>query len=472
MTAAAGGPRSTEGSARVLVVDDEPVVRRTLARALMARGIAVDTAEGGLAALDLLRTRPVDAVLLDRGMPDPDGLAVLARVRQDHPDVEVVMMIPAGDPGAAEAALRAGAYDVVPKPLDAPDQVARLLERAAERRRLAAQVRSLAQRLSAQDPLGEIVVASARMEELDRRLGSAASTSSPVLVLGERGTGKELFARALHRRSNRAGAPLHVLRLAALPEALATTELLAALQEAEGGTLLLDDVDQLPPAAQAALARALGAARRPDVRLVATALPSIRDRVKEGAFRDDLFYRLGVIPLEIPPLRRRRDDVPVLAYHFLSRHAPRAGKEIRRIGVEALRRLREHAWPGNVRELAAVIEHAVVTARGEAILPADLPIGEPRAAALWDDEDLPTTAIADAALFDMPYADAKDRAVEAFDRAYVARLVKRAGGNVSEAARLAGMDRSNFRRLARRAEANADEKRPAARRATAGHKAR
>jgi DNA-binding NtrC family response regulator len=459
MSVSAGGPRSTEGSARVLVVDDEPVVRRTLARALMTRGIAVDTAESGTAALDLLRTRPVDAVLLDRGMPDLDGLTVLSHVRQDHPDVEVVMMIPAGDPASAEKALRAGAYDVVQKPLDTPDQIARLLERAAERRRLVAKARSLEARLSAQAPLGEIVLASARMEELDRRVSSAASTGSPVLILGERGTGKELFARAVHRRSNRAGSPLHVLRVGALPEALVTTELLAALQEAEGGTLLVDDVDQLAPAAQAALAQALGGARRPDVRLVATALPTIRDRVKEGAFRDDLFYRLGVIPLEIPPLRRRKDDIPVLAYHFLSRFAPRAGKEIRRIGVEAIRRLREHTWPGNVRELSAVIEHAVVMAKGDALMPADLPIGEPRAAADDDDDENTGSAVlGDAALFDMPYADAKDRAVETFDRAYVGRLMKRAGGNVSEAARLAGMDRSNFRRLMKRAEAKPDKK--------------
>jgi DNA-binding NtrC family response regulator len=451
-----------EGSARVLVVDDEPVVRRTLARALMGRGVAVDTAEGGMAALDLLRTRAIDAVLLDRAMPDMDGFAVLSRMRAEHPEVEVVMMIPAGDPAAAERALSAGAFDVVTKPIDAPDAVARSLGRAAERRRLAGKLRALEQRVSAQEPLGEIIVASARMEEIDRRVGSAASTSSPVLILGERGTGKELFARAVHRRSNRSGHKLQILRLAGLPESLATAELLGALEEAEGGTLLLDDLGELGAPAQAALSRALGtgelhagssAARRFDVRLVATALPTLRDRIKEGAFREDLFYRLGVIPIEIPPLRRHRDDIPVLAYHFLSRFAPRTGKDLRRIGVEALRRLREHAWPGNVRELSAVIEHAVVMARGDAILPADLPIADPGAPPEPDDDRvLPGAAIADAEVLEMPYADAKDHAVEAFDRAYVGRLMKRAGGNVSEAARLAGMDRSNFRRLLKKAQ--------------------
>ena len=450
MTGRASGPRGIEGSARVLVVDDEPVVRRTLARALMARGIAVDTAEGGAAAIDLLRTRAIDAVLLDRAMPDYDGLAVLSRMRQEHPDVEVVMMVPGADPAAAERALREGAYDVVHKPIEAPDMVARSVERAAERRRLIARARALEGKVAAQEPLGELVVASARMVELDRRATSVASTSAPVLILGERGTGKELFARAIHRRSNRAGGPLHALRLAGLPEGLALVELSGALEHAEGGTLILDDVADLPPAAQSALSRALEG-RAHDVRVVATAQPVIRDRVKEGSFREDLFYRLAIVPLEIPPLRRRRDDIPVLAYHFLSRLAPRTGREIRRIGVEALRKLREHDWPGNVRELAAVIEHAAVMAKGDVILPADLPIGQ--ANDRDDDDDAPPGAVSvgGSELFEMPYAEAKDRAVEAFDAAYVDRLMKRGGGNLSESARLAGMDRSNFRRLVKRA---------------------
>jgi DNA-binding NtrC family response regulator len=445
-----GGSNGREGSVRVLVVDDEPVVRRTIARALMARKIAVDTAEGGAAALDLLRARPIDAVLLDRAMPDLDGFAVLARMAEEHPDVEVVMMVPAAEPASAERALRGGAYDVVYKPIDAPDTVARALAGGAARRRLRARIQGLTQRLSSQEPLGEIVVASPKMVELDRRASSAASTSSPVLVLGERGTGKELFARTMARRSNRSSAPVVVLRVAGLPEALTTSELAAKLDEADGATLILDDITDLPPAAQATLLRALSAEpRRSDVRVIATALPSLRDRVKEGAFREDLFYRLAVIPIEIPPLRKRRDDIPVLAYHFLARFSPRAGKSIRRIGVEALRKLREHAWPGNVRELAAVIEHAVVMAKGDVILPLDLPIADPRADR-DDDEPVGPEAIARGEVFEMPYASAKEKAVEAFDRAYTERLMARAGGNVSEAARLAGMDRSNFRRMMKR----------------------
>jgi DNA-binding NtrC family response regulator len=448
-------PGSALGPTHVLVVDDEPVVRRTMARALMARGVAVDTAEGGVAALDLLRARPVDAVLLDRAMPDLDGLATLALMRQEHPDVEVVVMVPPGDPVSAAGALSAGAYDVVEKPLASPEAVARLLERAAERRRLHGRVRSLEQRISREEPLGEIIFASPRMAELDRRASSAASTSSPVLLLGERGTGKELFGRAIHRRSNRAREELQVLRLDGLPPDLAAAELTGALELADGGTLLLDEVGELAPAAQALLAREMSGARRHDVRVVATAHPALRDRVKEGAFREDLFYRLGVILLEIPPLRRRRDDIPVLAYHFLSRCAPRAGKDVRRIGVETLRRLRDHAWPGNVRELSAVIEQATAMARGDVLTPADLPIG---GEAPGDDDaeaERPAPpgarAIAGGEVFEMPYPSAKERAVEVFDAAYVEQALERARGNVSEAARLSGMDRSNFRRLLKKA---------------------
>jgi DNA-binding NtrC family response regulator len=441
----------SEAAARVLVVDDEPAVRRALARALMERGFAVDTAEGGRAALDLLRTRPADVVLLDRSMPDMDGPSVLAGLREEHPGVAVVMMVPAGDDEAAASALRAGAYDVVHKPVTAPELLCRPLERAAERRRLEVSLRAVEQRLLQHESLGEILSGSTRMAELDRRAASAASTSSPILVLGERGTGKELLARSIHRRSNRAREPLHILRLEGLPEDLAIAEILGALEISEGATLLLDDVGELGPSAQAALVRALAdEARRRDVRMLATGLPELRERVKAGTFRQELFYRLSVIALEIPPLRRRRDDIPLLAYHFLSRFAPRAGKEIRRIGVEALRKLREHAWPGNVRELGSVIEHAVVMARGDVILPADLPLGH----AVETDEDAepPGPAmIAGEEVFEMPYADAKDHAVEAFDQMYVDRLMKRAGGNVSEAARLAGMDRSNFRRILKKA---------------------
>jgi DNA-binding NtrC family response regulator len=451
---AEGHPRTpghtSSPPARVLVVDDEPAIRRGLARALLGHGFAVDTAEGGRAALDLLRTRPVDVVLLDHAMPDMEGLSVLALLRQEHPDVEVVLLAALGDEGAASAAIQGGAYAVVTKPLSAPEAAILPVERAAERRRLLDQKRALEQKLSSHEQLGEIIGTSSRMTDLVRRAASAATTMSPVLVLGERGTGRGLFARMVHRRSNRARDPLHVVSPTELPPERAEGEITGAIELALGGTLILEEVGDLPRDAQASLARALGGGdgKRADVRLIATGSPDLRARVEEGSFQEDLYYRLGVILLEIPPLRRRRDDIPLLAYHFLRRHAARAGRPIGRIGVEALKRLRAHPWPGNVRELEAVIEHAVVMARSDVIVPADLPIGQPDA--LDDDgrgEPRAGVTLAGSEALDQPYAEAKDRAVGAFDRAYVEQMLERTGGNVSEAARLAAMDRSNFRRL-------------------------
>ncbi len=244
-----------------------------------------------------------------------------------------------------------------------------------------------------------------------------------------------------------------VLSPAELGEDAARAELASALAEAEGGTLILDDLGALPRAAQADLLRALtgAGARRTDARVIAAALPDLRAQVARGELREDLFYRLAAVLLEVPPLRRRREDIPLLAYHFLSRCAAREGKDIRRITVEALRALRAHPWPGNVGELRGAVEHAVVMARGDAILPADLPIGQPDE----DDDDDPQTPGDE--LLELPYAEAKDQAVASFDRAYVELRMKRTGGNVSEAARLAGMDRSNFRRLLKRARGRDDE---------------
>ena len=216
------------------------------------------------------------------------------------------------------------------------------------------------------------------MVELLRRAAAASASSAPVLVLGERGTGKDLLARAVHRRSNRARAPLLVLSPAELGEDAAVAELAAALEQAEGGHAAPRRSRRAPAGGAGRAARARWpATRRVRARVIATALPGLREQVARGEFREDLFYRLAAVLLEVPPLRRRREDIPLLAYHFLSRSAAREGKTIRRIAVEALRALRDHPWPGNVGELRGAVDHAVVMARGDAILPADLPLDRP-----------------------------------------------------------------------------------------------
>jgi DNA-binding NtrC family response regulator len=457
-----------EARARVLVVDDEPAIRRSIARLLMARGFAVDTAEDGAAALDLLKTRGADVMLLDLMMPAMSGMDVLARVKQRHPEIEVIMMTAFGDVDTAVKAVRAGAYDFLTKPFTSPDTVYLTLEKATEHRRLLDRTRDLERRLEQHEKFGELVGTSPRMQEVYRRARGVAHTSSTVLILGESGTGKELVARAIHQNSPRGDKALRVVNCGAIPENLVETELFGSVKGAftgavdkaglfelaDEGTLFLDEVGDLPPMAQVKLLRALaqGEIRRVgsqetrivDVRVIAATNVDLKERIAAGKFREDLYYRLSVIPLFLPPLRQRKEDIPLLAYHFLQKYARRAGRDLRRISVEALRKLREHPWPGNVRELENAIEHAVVMARGDAIMPADLPSGQRD-----DDGDAGSgPAIAGVgALGELPYAEAKEKAIEVFDRAYVERLMERASGNVSEAARQAGMDRSNFRRL-------------------------
>jgi DNA-binding NtrC family response regulator len=454
----------------VLLVDDEPAVRRGVARLLLGKGFEVDTAEDGQAALSLLGTRGIDVVLLDHGLPGVSGLSLLPRLKQHHAEVEVVLIKALGQPDTVAAA-RAGAFDVVDKPFDDGDHLALIIERAAERRRLLARTRSLEGRIDQHERLGELLGRSAKMLDIHRRALAAATSNAPVLILGEPGTGKELVARIIHRRSARAGTPLVTLDCGAIPEARLEAELFgdgdagASSDEPKGllaladrGTLFLDGIEALPSSAQARLAQALSEralpfapAGRPhpiDLRILAAGSADLRERVADGRFRQDLFFRLLAIPLELPPLRRRREDIPLLAYHFLETHARRAQRPIRKISVEALRALRDHPWPGNVRELAAAIEHAVVLARGETILPADLPFaGDPQR----EGEEAPKGLALSSALVDLPYAEARDRATTAFDRAYAEHLLASTSGNVSEAARRAGMDRSNFRRLLKRA---------------------
>lgn len=464
--------------ARILLVDDEPALRRGLARALV-RDFDVLTAEDGPAALGLLATTRVEAVLLDLAMPRMSGAEVLDRIRAAYPDVEVVVMAGHADLDAAIAAVRAGAYGVVTKPVDAEAAVAITIERAIERGRLERRARALEERVDEHEQLGEVITSSAAMQDAYRKALGVAAVAAPLLLVGERGTGKELVARAVHRRGPRAARPFVAVDCSALPPSRAEDELFGEggdaspdgrargglIEAADKGTLFLDEVSALPLAAQARLlrvlthgeiARAGGEPRRVDVRVIASTCEGLRELASSGQLREDLAYRLGVVVVELPPLRRRREDVALLASHFLNRCARRHGRDVKRIGPEAARLLREHAWPGNARELESAIEHAVISARGEAILPADLPpaVSGRSGPPLRPPRD---ALVLPAELCDLPYAEAKERAVDAFDQIYVGRLLERTGNNLSEAARQAGMDRSNFRRLKKKVASRGDE---------------
>ncbi|WP_437960015.1 sigma-54 dependent transcriptional regulator [Sorangium sp. So ce119] len=464
--------------ARILLVDDEPAQRRGLARALV-RDFDVLTAEDGPAALGLLATTRVEAVLLDLTMPRMGGAEVLEHIKARFPDVEVVVMAGHSEVEAAVAAVRAGAYAFVMKPVDPEAAASIAVERAIERRRLVARARALEERVGEHEQLGEVITSSAAMQEAHRKALGVAALTAPILLIGERGTGRELVARAVHRRGPRAGARFVAVDCGALPGPRAEEELFEGdrdaapdghasaglVEAADKGTLFLEEVSALSPAAQARLlrvlthgeiARAGGEPRRVDVRVIASTCVDLRERAAAGQFREDLLYRLGVILIELPPLRRRREDIALLASHYLNRYARAHDRDVRRIGPEAARLLREHAWPGNARELESAIEHAVISARGEAILPADLP---PSVSGRVGPERRPPrdALVLPAQLCELPYAEAKERAVDAFDQIYVRRLLQRTGNNLSEAARQAGMDRSNFRRLKKKIAARGDE---------------
>ena len=467
--------RITEAPPRVLVVDDEPELRRSLARLLLSRGMGVLTARGGLAAIDILKKEPIDVALIDLMMPNINGLELMERTREEQLEVEVIIMTAFGDVETAVKAVRAGAYHFLTKPFRSNDEVVLTVTKAAERRRLVDRAMLLERRLEQMEKFGELIGNSAKMQDVYRLALGVAPTSSTVLILGESGTGKELTARAIHQHSSRADGPFVAVNCSAIPVDLVESELFGHVrgaftgatatraglfETAHRGTIFLDEVGDLPPLAQVKLLRALqeGEIKRVgsnetqtvDVRVIAATNVDLRERIAEGRFREDLYYRLNVIASVLPDLRHRKEDIPLLAYHFLKKYAARIGSDVQKISHEAMHLLQSHTWPGNVRELENAIEHAVVFCRDRNLMPGDLPLG--KAAQLGGAQPVRgDVAVLGAGLVDLPYREAKERALAAFEESYFNSLLERTGGNISEAARQAGLDRSNFRRAAKRA---------------------
>jgi DNA-binding NtrC family response regulator len=464
-----------ERGSKVLIVDDEATLRRTLARMLMMRGFEVLTAEDGDSALALLASGGVDVMLLDVVMPVMTGMQVLQQARQRHPEVEVVMMTGHADVETAVRAVKNGAYDFLTKPFPSSEAVLIAVSKAAERKRLIDKTRQLEQQLETREQFGEMVGNSLAMRHVYRLAQGVATTSTSILILGESGTGKELVARAIHQQSPRARRAFVAVNCSAIPVDLVESELFGHVrgaftgamaqraglfETADKGTLFLDEIADLPPPAQVKLLRALQSGeikavgsdetKEVDVRVIAASNVDLKKHVDDGLFREDLYYRLNVIAIHVPPLRKRKDDIPLLAYHFMNKYSKRVGRDMRRISPEAMRLLRDSAWQGNVRELENAIEHAVVLSRGDTILPADLPFfRQEHESNAFSDRPPATPAVftLPGELADLPFAEAKKRAVIAFEKAYVDAMLDRTGGNVSEAARQSGLDRSNFRRV-------------------------
>ena len=381
----------------VLVADDESGVRESVGRVLRHEGFRVIVAEDGDAALAALREGGVDLLLADLRMPGLDGLELLRAAKLLTPEVELVVLSGHGTVEEAVAAMKEGAYDFLTKPFERA-QLVRTVRQALEHRALLLKNRSLQRRLDELVGAGEIIGESAAIRQVLALVNQVAPTAATVLIQGESGTGKELVARALHDGSPRSGLPFIRVNCAALPEALLESELFgyergaftgAATRKqgrfelADGGTLLLDEAGDLSAATQAKLLRVLqegeferlGGTKtlKVDVRLVAATNQDLALLVTQRRFREDLYYRLNVIAIEIPPLRNRAEDIPLLAGHFLRVHAAKNHREIDGFTEAALGRLRAYPWPGNVRELEHAVERAVILTRGKLLDLADLP---------------------------------------------------------------------------------------------------
>ncbi len=474
LSGASAPVKEAQDPVRVLVVDDEPALRKSLARILGGKGFVVTTAEDGQAGLETLEKGLPDVLLCDLLMPRMTGLELLQQAKERWPALEVILMTAFADVDTAVAAVKGGAYDFLTKPFASNDAVALAVSKAAEHRRLIERAHQLEERLLSQERFGELIGTSSRMQDVYRLIEGVASATSTVLVLGESGTGKELVARAIHQRSSRAGKPFVPVNCAAIPKDLVESELFGHVrgaftgaqtaraglfEAASGGTIFLDEVGNLPLHAQVKLLRTLqegevkrvgsDETRTVDVRVLAATNVDLKTKIDAGDFRKDLYYRLNVIAIALPPLRQREDDVVILAHHFVRKLARRMGRPPKGIAAHALEALRAYDWPGNVRELEHAMEHAFVLSRGETIGAADLPFAR-------EEQDGEGGASSQAGspwsrdIFDLEYPDAKKRALALFDEAYVRAQLRRAGGNLSAAARNSGLDRSNFRRVVRR----------------------
>jgi DNA-binding NtrC family response regulator len=382
---------------RILIVDDESNARAALGEILREEGYATETAADGFKALGKLDEFAPDVILTDLKMPGLDGIAFMEKARAAAPGAVFVVMTAFGTISSAVEAMKKGAENYLLKPLD-PEALGAVVERAMEKARLVQEARRLRDRLRERNAFSHIVSADPKMQAVLELVAQVGPSKASVLIAGESGTGKELIAEAIHAASPRAKAPFVRLHCAALSESLLESELFGhergaftgavarregRFKQADGGTLLLDEIGEIPPAVQVKLLRFLqekafervggNETLKVDVRVIAATNRDLGAEIKRGAFREDLFYRLNVVTIELPALRDRRGDIPVLASFFLRRYAAENGKTLDTFTDDALETLLEYDWPGNVRELENVVERAVVLCDGPRIDKKHLP---------------------------------------------------------------------------------------------------
>lgn len=384
---------------KVLIVDDEESVLELLEDVLADEGFQVRRAENGSEALDMIARESFDVALMDIRMPEMDGMEALRRIQEQSRKTGVILMTAYATTDVAIQAMKMGAFDYVLKPFDL-DEVVMVIKKAVGVQEMAGELDDLRLQLGQVYQPGTIIGSSPAMQEVYKTIGRVAASTATVLIRGESGTGKELVAQAIHFNSNRHQGPLVKLNCAALPESLLESELFGhergaftgavgrktgLFELAHGGTIFLDEIGEISPATQAKLLRVLQEKEiqrvggtetlKIDVRIVAATNKNLERAVKEGAFREDLFFRLNVVPIFLPPLRERKEDIPLLAQYFLSKYSREFDKPVTGVSPEAIRLLNNYAWPGNIRELENVCERAVIMAQGPFILPEHIPMG-------------------------------------------------------------------------------------------------
>ena len=461
----------------LLIVDDEIDMLQLLKRSLEPDlGCQVVTALSGEQALKILQDQPTDLVLADIKMAGMDGMELLARIRQQHPWLTVVMMTGHGCIELAVQAIKAGAYDFITKPFDL-ESLELTLNKALERSRLLRENLRLQQHVQSQDAFQNLVGKSQKMQRVYETVQMVAKTDFTVLITGESGTGKDLVAHAIHALSGRRSRQFVAVNCPTVPENILESELfgyrkgafthatqnrIGLIQEAHGGTLFLDEIGDISTTIQTKLLRVLQEKEiKPlgdtksiivDVRVIASTNRNLDEKIKRGEFREDLFYRLNVLPIALPPLRERREDILLLVDHFLRKRRRELDRPEKSISMELMERFLRHPWEGNVRELENLITRGILYAPRDEIRPEDVGFLEPPAA---------LSCLVTDNILDFPYRDAKEALLQRFNTEYIGGLLTATQGNVSQAAQLCGMERQALQQVMRRYGIRAEDYRTA-----------
>ena len=454
---------------RILVVDDEMIVCESCRRILEEEGYEVEAALSGKEAFEKMKANPFDIVITDLKMPGIDGMEVLRTFRKEYPDSIIIMITGFSTVETAVEAMKLGAFDYIPKPFT-PDEVSIVVKKAIEKKSLMAENIYLRQELQEKYGFHNIVGKSKKMQEIYRIIAKVATTDSTVLIYGQSGTGKELIARAIHFNSPRREKQFVTVDCAVLSENLLESELFGHIrgsftgavatkpglfEVADGGTVFLDEVGNISLSIQAKLLRVLQEreftpvggtkAKKVDIRLIAATNRELEKMIKEETFREDLYYRLNIVPIYLPALRERQEDIPVLAVHFLKKYAEEMGKKIKGFTPEAMEKLMRYPWPGNVRELENVIERTVVMIDDEMVRVEHLFLPGQQEKEILENQ-IPMTSDE---LKEIK-KQVREKAGEEIERAFVLNALERHQWNVTRAAEEVGMLRPNFQALMRK----------------------